>query len=87
MSVNENIDFSFDFKSDFYSFCNGKWLKTQKIPEKYSRWGTFEEVFEKNQKNISEIITNCKKNNGLICQQIYDLYTKSKSETGYRKDE
>jgi putative endopeptidase len=74
MSVNENIDFSINLKNDFYSFCNGNWIETNKIPEKYSRWGTFEEVFEKNQKNVIEIIKNCQKNNGLICQQIFDLY-------------
>ena len=74
MSVNENIDFNINLKNDFYSFCNGNWIKKNKIPEKYSKWGTFEEVFEKNQKNIIEIITKCQKNNGLICQQICDLY-------------
>ena len=75
MSVNKNIDYNINFKNDFYTFCIGNWLKNEKIPEKYSRWGTFEEVFEKNQQKIKEIITNCVKENNNNCQQIHRLYS------------
>ena len=75
MSVNKNIDYNINLKNDFYTFCNGNWLKNEKIPEKYSRWGTFEEVFEKNQQKIKEIITNCVKENKNNCQQIHRLYS------------
>lgn len=69
----ENIDFNINPKDDFYNFCNGKWLQNTKIPSKYSRWGTFEELFEKNQNKIKKLVSECKKNN-IICQQIYNLY-------------
>ena len=77
----ENIDFSVDPRDDFYSFCNGKWLKENKIPLKYSKWGTFEQIFENNKKKIEEIISNCNSQNNLICNQIKNLY-----ETGLNKE-
>jgi putative endopeptidase len=50
------IDSSYKPQTDFYNFCNGKWLKTTKIPESDSRWGSFNEINEFNLKNIKNIL-------------------------------
>ena len=50
------IDSSATPQSDFYKFCNGKWLRDTKIPESDSRWGSFNEINERNLDNIKNIL-------------------------------
>jgi len=54
-----DFDFSINPADNFYYFCNGNWLKNQTIPKKYTSWGTFEILFEENQKKIKTIIDTC----------------------------
>ena len=70
----ENIDFDINPKDDFYHFCNNKWLLKNKIPDKYSSWGTFSQIQENNRQKIKELISNCKDKESLICNQINNLY-------------
>ena len=35
---------------DFYQYANGTWLKNNPVPKEYGSWGTFHEVFERNNK-------------------------------------
>lgn len=44
----KNIDTSVKPGDDFYKFANGNWLKNNPIPPEYSRWGSFNELIEKN---------------------------------------
>ncbi len=44
----KNIDTSVKPQDDFYKFANGHWLKNNPIPPEYSRWGSFNELIEKN---------------------------------------
>ena len=53
-----NFDLSVNPSDDFNLFVNGQWLKNNPIPEKYTRWGTFEELHEKNIQRVKEIIVN-----------------------------
>jgi putative endopeptidase len=50
------IDSSYTPQSDFYKFCNGKWLTKTRIPESDSRWGSFNEINERNLDNIKSIL-------------------------------
>lgn len=50
------IDSSATPQNDFYKFCNGKWLRDTKIPESDSRWGSFNEINERNLDNIKNIL-------------------------------
>jgi len=65
---------------DFNKYVNGKWMKDNSIPDKYSKWGTFEILNEENLNRLKEIIQNIdssdKKYNKL--RQIYDSYMNSK---------
>src|SRR5205085_6282926 len=41
---------------DFYQFANGGWIKSNPIPAAFSRWGSFDELTEQNQQNLTKIL-------------------------------
>jgi putative endopeptidase len=43
-----NMDTSVKPQDDFFSYSNGGWIKRTEIPPEYSRWGSFNELIEKN---------------------------------------
>src|SRR6186713_903441 len=51
-----NIDRTANACVDFYQFANGGWLKSNPLPAAYSRWGSFEELGEKNQAALTKIL-------------------------------
>ena len=51
-----NIDRTANACVDFYQFANGGWLKNNPLPAAYSRWGSFEELGEKNQATLTKIL-------------------------------
>ncbi len=44
----KNMDTSVKPSEDFYTYANGTWLKNNPIPPEESRWGSFNELIEKN---------------------------------------
>lgn len=56
----EQIKYLYD---DFNYFVNNKWEKKNKIPSKYTKWGTFEVLNEENLEKLKKII---KKDDGYI---------------------
>lgn len=62
---------------DFDNFVNGTWKKHAKLPAGYSRWGSFLELVDDNNKKVSGIIHKLASQNnkpGSEEQQIADLY-------------
>ena len=51
-----NIDRTANACVDFYQFANGGWLRNNPLPAAYSRWGSFEELGEKNQAALTKIL-------------------------------
>ncbi|MGH7651350.1 MAG: M13 family metallopeptidase [Gemmatimonadaceae bacterium] len=51
-----NLDRSVSACTDFYQFANGGWVKTHPIPAAYSSWGSFNELQENNQANLTTIL-------------------------------
>lgn len=51
-------------QDDLYYYVNNKWEKDNKIPKDYSKWSIFQELHEKNLKQINDIILNS--NNNII---------------------
>lgn len=72
------IDSSANPRNDFYTFCNGKWVKSFKLPESDSRYGSFNEINDNNLKNIYTIYTNASKDKmakpGSNEQKLRDFY-------------
>jgi putative endopeptidase len=73
-----NMDTSVKAGNDFFQFANGGWLAANPIPPEYSRYGAFDILGKKNQKEIKEIIkelaTKEDLEKGSSEQQIRDFY-------------
>ncbi len=50
-----NFDTSVKPSDDFYTYANGGWLKANPIPPDQSRWGSFNELIEKNNDALHEV--------------------------------
>ncbi|HPI96834.1 MAG TPA: M13-type metalloendopeptidase [Gammaproteobacteria bacterium] len=71
------VDKSVRPQDDFYRYVNGKWLKEYKMPEDKSRYGAFNALREKSEKDVKSIIDELAKNTyekGSDEQKISDLY-------------
>ena len=51
----KNMDTSVKPQDDFFSYANGTWLKNTPIPPEESRWGSFNELIEKNNDALHEV--------------------------------
>jgi predicted metalloendopeptidase len=51
----KNMDTSVKAQDDFFTYANGAWLKKTPIPPEESRWGSFNELIEKNNEALREV--------------------------------
>jgi len=51
----KNMDTSVKPEQDFYLYANGGWVKRNPIPPEFARWGSFNELTEKNNDALKEI--------------------------------
>ena len=64
-----NFDKSVKPNDDFNKYVNGKWMKENDIPAKYSKWGSFEILHEENLKRLNNIIKDSDE-----CDKLKILY-------------
>ena len=72
-----NMDTTAVPANDFYQYANGGWITAHPLKPEYSRYGTFEELAEKSEQQVKDLISDVsKKTNeqGSIAQKISDLY-------------
>jgi len=71
------MDTSVRPQDDFYSYVNGNWMKTVKIPADKARWGSFDELRENTDEATLKILKESleqKFDRGTDGQKIADLY-------------
>src|SRR5438045_3003892 len=50
-----NMDTSVKPGDDFFMYANGGWIKRTPIPPEYSRWGSFNQLIEKNNDALHDV--------------------------------
>ena len=56
-----DMDLSVKPSEDFFLYANGGWIKRTEIPPEYSRWGSFNELIEKNNDALHAIAEQASK--------------------------
>ena len=72
-----NMDTTVTPGNDFYQYADGGWIKSHPLKPEYSRYGTFDELAEKSQQQVKDLINEVsQKTNaqGSVAQKISDLY-------------
>ena len=57
----KNMDTAVKPSDDFFTYANGTWLKKTPIPPEESRWGSFNELIEKNNEALREVVEKAAK--------------------------
>lgn len=73
----ENLDQKVKPQDDFYMFATGGWQKKNPLPAAYSRFGSFDQLAEDNNKRINAILSDLKKKNfkgGTVESKLKDFY-------------
>jgi Predicted metalloendopeptidase len=79
------IDTSVQPGDDFFAYGNGTWVKKTEIPADRSRFGTFDQVFEKTSAEVRDLIQTAAKTNpkpGTDAQKVGDYYASYMDEAG-----
>lgn len=77
--IQDNIDKSIDPKEDFYGYACGGWQKSHPLKGEYSRYGVFDDIAEKNRKQLRDLIEGLgshpdARTPDTIAQKINDIY-------------
>ena len=75
--VMSNLDKTVKPTEDFYQFATGGWQKNNPLPAAYSRYGSFDQLGENNNKRINSILSEIQKKSykkGTVEQKLSDFY-------------
>jgi putative endopeptidase len=86
----KNLDKTVNPTQDFYTFANGGWLSSNPIPPEFARWGSFNELNEKNLRDLRAILDEAAANTaapkGSIAQKIGDFYASAMDSVAAERD-
>jgi putative endopeptidase len=86
----KNLNTSVSPKTDFYEYAIGGWLKNNPIPDQYSSWGSFENLYEENiavlKKILESAANNKKAPKGSFIQKAGTFYRLGMDEAAIEKD-
>ncbi|XP_069096179.1 endothelin-converting enzyme 1 isoform X1 [Pleurodeles waltl] len=57
-SILRSLDRTVDPCQDFFSYACGGWIKANPVPDGHSRWGTFNDLWERNQAIMKHLLEN-----------------------------
>lgn len=80
-----NMDTSVPACENFFQYANGGWVKKNPIPAAYASWGRFNELSDRNQEQLRQILEDAAKNKaatGTNEQKIGDYYASCMDEAG-----
>ncbi len=85
-----NMDLSVNPGDDFFRFANGGWLQSNPIPDEYSRYGSFEQLREANDKQLQALIAQISDDQhaapGSNRQKIRDFFNSAMDTTSIEKN-
>ncbi|EGN75739.1 Putative metalloendopeptidase [Idiomarina sp. A28L] len=73
----ENLDTSVRAQDNFFRYVNGQWLARTEIPSDRARWGSFDELRERAEEHVLEIVREAANGSGAAGsnqQKIGDLF-------------
>jgi len=87
----KNIDTSIKPQDDFYLYANGGWLKSNPVPPEYARWGSMEQLSEKNTDALHKITekaanTHADASGAPEVQKVGDYYASGMDEKTIEAD-
>jgi len=78
-----NMDLSVKPSDDFFLYANGGWIKRTPIPPEYSRWGSFNQLIEKNNDALHDVAERAAKDttaNDPDAKKVGDYYASGMDE-------
>ena len=78
-----NMDTSVKPSDDFFLYVNGGWIKRTPIPPEYSRWGSFNELIEKNNDALHDVAERAAANTTATdpdAKKVGDFYASGMNE-------
>lgn len=84
----KNMDNNIKPNDDFFMYSNGTWVKNNPVPSNESRWGSFDELEQNNNKKLTDILLKSTQASGTMKNVIGNYYssfmnTEKRNELGY----
>jgi putative endopeptidase len=84
-----NLDTTANPAEDFNQYANGGWIKNNPVPEDKSSYGTFNELIDKNEKQLKDVVTDIAKANnpkGSVAEKIAMFYNSGMDTVAIEKN-